>query len=165
MKGREPQGTIEPADYERVRDELIAAIEAIEDPNGRNIGSRAYRPEELYKETTGVPPDLLVYFGDLNWRSVGSVGLKSIYAFENDTGPDDANHDWDGIFIMREGQQNHGGARLHGLQLMDVAPTILQQFGLAIPEDMLGAVIDASRTYSADDEDAVRRRLEDLGYI
>jgi len=165
VKGREPQGVIEPADYERVRDELIAAIEAITDPRGNNIGSRAYRPTDLYKETTGVPPDLIVYFGDLNWRSVGSVGLKSIYSFENDTGPDDANHDWNGICIVRDGRQDHGGLRLDGLQLMDVAPTVLQHAGLPIPDDMLGSVIDASRAYSADDEDAVRRRLEDLGYI
>ncbi len=165
VKGREPQGVIEPDDYERVRDELIAAIEAITDPQGRNIGSRAYRPEELYCETNGVPPDLIVYFGDLNWRSVGSVGLKSIHSFENDTGPDGANHDWNGIFIMRDGGHDGGGLRLAGLQLMDVAPTILQHFGLPIPSDMLGTVIDGSRTYSAEDEEEVRRRLEDLGYI
>jgi len=165
VKGREPQGVVAPDDYERVRDELIAAIAAIEDPHGRNIGSRAYRPEDLYRETTGVPPDLIVYFGDLNWRSVGSVGFQSIYSFENDTGPDDANHDWDGIFIMREGQRDSGGVRLEGLHLMDVAPTILQQFGLPIPADMQGKVIDGSRAYSSEDEEEVRRRLEDLGYI
>lgn len=165
VKGREPQGVIEPSDYERVRDELIAAVAAIEDPQGRNIGSRAYRPEELYRETAGVPPDLIVYFGDLNWRSVGSVGLNSLYSFDNDTGPDDANHDWNGIFIMRDGQRDDGGVRLEGLQLMDVAPTILEHFGLPIPADMLGTVIDAHRAYSAEDEEEVRRRLEDLGYI
>jgi len=165
VKGREPQGVIEPQDYEAVRDELIAAIAAIADPDGHNIGSRAYRPEELYRETNGVPPDLIVYFGDLSWRSVGSVGFNSIYSFENDTGPDDANHDWNGIFIMRNGGHEDGGTRLEGLQLMDVAPTVLQHFGLPIPADMLGKVIDGGRAYSADDEDEVRRRLEDLGYI
>lgn len=147
VKGREPQGIIQPTEYEAVRDELIAAIAAIEDPEGRNIGSRAYRPEELYRETNGVPPDLIVYFGDLNWRSVGSVGLNSIYSFENDTGPDDANHDWHGIFIMRDGQRDDGGIHLEGLQLMDVAPTILRHFRLPVPPDMLGRVIDGSRAY------------------
>ena len=165
VRGREPQGIVEARDYEGLRDELIAAIAAIEDPNGRNIGSRAFRPEELYRDTTGVPPDLIVYFGDLNWRAVGSVGVGSIYSFENDTGPDDANHDWNGIFIMQDGQRGDGGVRLEGLQLTDVAPTILRAFGLPIPADMLGTVIDAHRDYSAEGEDGVRRRLEDLGYI
>src|SRR5262249_2246594 len=78
VKGREPRGIVDPADYEKVRSDLIAEIEAIEDPDGRNIGSRAHRPEELYRECRGVPPDLIVYFGDLTWRSVGAVGLKGI---------------------------------------------------------------------------------------
>ena len=124
VRGREPQGSIDAADYERVRDDLIAAVAALTDSEGRNIGSRAYRPEELYRQTAGVPPDLLVYFGDLSWRSIGSVGRHGIYATENDTGPDDANHDWNGIFIIRDGRRDLGGTRLEGLDLMDVAPTV-----------------------------------------
>jgi predicted AlkP superfamily phosphohydrolase/phosphomutase len=158
VKGREPQGAIDPHDYERVRDELIEAIATIEDPQGNNIGSRAYRPEELYRECNGVPPDLIVYFGDLNWRSVGSVGFNSIYSFENDSGPDDANHDWNGIFIMRNGQRDDGGIRLEGLQLMDITPTVLQHLGVPIPADMLGRVIDRSRTYGTDKEKQMCRR-------
>ena len=88
--------------YERVRQDLIERIAAITDPQGRNLGSRAYRPQELYRAVNGVPPDLIVYFGDLHWRSVGSVGLGSMYTFDNDTGPDEANHDWHGIFILNE---------------------------------------------------------------
>jgi predicted AlkP superfamily phosphohydrolase/phosphomutase len=40
-----------------------------------------------------------VYFGDLSWRSIGSVGWDRIHFHENDTGPDDANHAPHGIFI------------------------------------------------------------------
>ena len=46
-------------------------------------------------------PDLLVYFGDLGWRSVGAVGNPSVYTFENDIGPDGANHDRTGVFAMK----------------------------------------------------------------
>jgi len=145
VKGREPEGIIAPSDYERVRDALVAAIAALTDPQGRPLGSRAYRPQELYRECRGVPPDLIVYFGDLSWRSVGSVGLGSIHSLENDTGPDDANHDWNGIFIMRDGLRDHGGLRLSGLQLMDVAPTILRHAGLPSPPAMLGRVVDSGR--------------------
>ncbi|MGH7822167.1 MAG: alkaline phosphatase family protein, partial [Candidatus Binatia bacterium] len=100
VKGREPRGVIVPSDYEKVRQELIAAIEAIEDPDGRVIGSRAYRPEDMYPHgARGIAPDLTVYFGDLSWRSVGSVGLGAVHTFENDTGPDEANHDWKAIFL------------------------------------------------------------------
>ncbi len=163
VKGREPQGVVEPADYERLRTELIAAIGGIAGPDGCALGSRAYRPEVLYRETMGCPPDLIVYFGDLSWRSIGSVGLKCLYAPENDTGPDDANHDWDGICIVREGTVDDGSRLLQGLHLMDVAPTILHHCGLPIPDDMLGTVIDARRVTHDDAE--VPRRLAELGYV
>lgn len=139
VKGREPQGVIEPTNYERVRNDLIAEIEALEDQNGRNIGSRAYRPEELYRECRGIPPDLIVYFGNMDWRSVGAVGLRTIHTFENDTGPDDANHDWHGIFIMRSPQMaRQPRGELQALSIFDVAPTILDLFALETPPDMIG---------------------------
>ena len=58
------------------------------------------KPQDVYPEVRGVAPDLIVYFGDLEWRSVGSVGNRSIYTYENDTGPDGANHDRDGVWAM-----------------------------------------------------------------
>lgn len=141
VKGREPQGVIDPGDYEEVRDDLIAAIEAIEDPRGKNIGSRACRPEDLYREVRGVSPDLIVYFGNLGWRSVGTVGSRTIHTFENDTGPDEANHDWDGIFIMNTRTATGLSGPVEGLQIYDVAPTIAACFGLEIPGEIRGRSI------------------------
>lgn len=140
VKGREPEGVIHPDAYEEVRDELIARIEAIRDENGRLLGSRVMKPQGMYKSVGGIPPDLLVYFGDLGWRSVGSLGHHSVYTYENDTGPDDANHDHHGIFIMRDPSRSLAGSR-DGLQLMDVAPTVLDRFGMAVPKDMQGKII------------------------
>jgi predicted AlkP superfamily phosphohydrolase/phosphomutase len=144
VRGREPQGCVEPADYEQVRSELIAGIEAIADPQGKNIGSRAYRPQEIYREVRNVAPDLMVYFGNLDWRSIGTVGTRSLYTFDNDTGPDDANHDWHGIFIMKtpDGTSQPKGEQ-HGLRLYDVAPTVLRLFGQTPPAGMIGrSVLD-----------------------
>jgi predicted AlkP superfamily phosphohydrolase/phosphomutase len=139
VKGREPEGTIDPADYETVRDELIAGIAAITDPDGRNIGSTAFRPEDVYREVRGVAPDLIVYFGDLAWRSVGAVGMGGIHTFENDTGPDEANHDWFGIFVL---SSPAGDVPLAGdlgdLSIYDVAPTVLRLFDRPVPPDMIG---------------------------
>jgi predicted AlkP superfamily phosphohydrolase/phosphomutase len=143
VQGREPEGIIAAADYERVRDELIAAIAAIEGPAGGRLGCRAYRPQELYRTVTGYAPDLIVYFGDLRWRSLGTVGGGALYSTENDTGPDGANHDWHGIFIMaRPGAVRSGpsGPR-PGLRIYDVAPTVLDLFGLPVPREMIGSVI------------------------
>lgn len=138
VSGREPAGVIKPADYERERDRIADGIAAISDPAGMPIGSRAFRPEEIYREVTNVPPDLLVYFGDLTWRSVGSVGLRSIWTFENDTGPDDANHARHGIFIAYDPTRDESGAQLPDLQIYDVGPTIMEWFGLDIPAGLRG---------------------------
>lgn len=141
VKGREPQGLIAPADYEKVRDELISRLEALPDEEGRPIGTRVYRPEQLYPETRGIAPDLIAYFGNLAWRSVGSLGLGAIHTFENDTGPDDANHAQFGIFVMAGPGMKNGGVERKDLQLMDVAPTVLHSMGLPVPSDMEGKVI------------------------
>ncbi|PYJ78297.1 MAG: phosphodiesterase [Verrucomicrobia bacterium] len=142
VAGREPNGTIAPGDYEKVREELSAGLKAIPDENGHAIGTQVFRPEELYKEVRGVAPDLIVYFGALFWRSVGSVGDGKIHTFENDTGPDGANHAENGIFLFRPADDGiPGGRRLDGLRIIDVAPTILRLFRLAIPVDMEGNVL------------------------
>src|SRR3954447_3762049 len=101
VQGREPEGTIAPEDYERVRDELAERLAAIPDDQGNPMPTRVFKPEDVYPQVKGVAPDLIVHFGDLLWRSVGTVGGdEGIHTFENDTGPDDANHAQDGLIIM-----------------------------------------------------------------
>jgi predicted AlkP superfamily phosphohydrolase/phosphomutase len=142
VQGREPNGVIAPVDYERERDELARRLIAIPGPNGEDIGTRVFKPEEIYHKVNNIAPDLIVYFGDLAWRSVGSLGLESIYTFENDTGPDDANHAQQGMYILYDPSHDLGGRRLQA-QIMDVAPTVLHYMNEPIPADMQGQVIEA----------------------
>jgi predicted AlkP superfamily phosphohydrolase/phosphomutase len=137
VEGREPNGKVPPSDYERVRDELIAKIEAMVDHEGKPLGNKAHKPEDLYVESKGVAPDLVVIFGELRWRSVGSLGHGSIYTFENDTGPDEANHAEQGIFMMSNAPGQAMGER-RGLHLWDVHSTILDLFDLPPAEGALG---------------------------
>jgi predicted AlkP superfamily phosphohydrolase/phosphomutase len=137
VKGREPNGVIAPGDYEKVRDELATRIAAITDPNGKNIGSVAFKPEEIYKQVNNIAPDMIVYFGNLSWRSVGSLGLNRIHTFENDTGPDDANHAQEGLYITHD-PQSRGQGRGPKRQVMDIAPTVLALMGVPVPPTMEG---------------------------
>ena len=57
-----------------MRDDLAGELEAIPGQDGDPIGTRVFKPEEVYDEVNGVAPDLIVYFGDLAWRAVGTVG-------------------------------------------------------------------------------------------
>jgi len=140
IEGREPQGIVKAGEVKALLDELKAKFEALVDHNGVNIGTTVYKPQEIYNECNGVPPDLIVYFGDLYWRSVGTVGHGSIYTFDNDIGPDDCNHAQFGIVIKHDpaAHEGPGGRELSGLQLMDMAPTILKQLDVPIPADMQG---------------------------
>lgn len=139
VAGREPEGTVAPQDYDRVRDELEAKLEALPDDRGQAIPTIVHRPEELYAERNGIPPDLLVYFGDLYWRSVGLVGTGTVHVLENDTGPDDANHAPEGLYLIA-GDGIAGGPG-EERELRDIAPTLLSILGEPVPAEMEGESI------------------------
>ncbi|MBA2725512.1 MAG: alkaline phosphatase family protein, partial [Actinobacteria bacterium] len=140
VEGREPQGIIPAADYESVRDELITKIEKMVDHEGNPMGNKAHKPEDLYGAQNGVAPDLIVIFGELRWRSVGSLGHGSVYTFENDTGPDEANHAEYGILIMNNAPGQATGEK-SGMHLWDVHSTILDLFDIAPAQGALGTSV------------------------
>jgi predicted AlkP superfamily phosphohydrolase/phosphomutase len=136
VAGREPHGTVAASGYDRVRAELKEGLEALGDDQGRPMDTVAHAPEELYSVRRGVPPDLLVYFGGLHWRSIGQVGTGAIHRFDNDTGPDDANHAPDGLYVIAgDGVPAGRGPQRN---LLDVAPTILRTLGEPVPASMEG---------------------------
>jgi predicted AlkP superfamily phosphohydrolase/phosphomutase len=174
VKGREPNGIVPPEKYEALCSELKEKLEALGDEHGRPIGTKVFRPQEVYRATANIPPDLIVYFGDLNWRSVGSLGSGTVWTHENDTGPDDANHAQYGIAILSALTDEPAAPdalaanRREGMSLYDIAPTILRAFGIEPPEGMgrhAIALPDADSVYSAEEEAEIARRLEDLGYL
>ncbi len=140
VQGREPDGIVPAAQYETVRDELAVAIAAIPGPNDEKLNTMVFKPEEIYQKVEGVAPDLMVYFGDLHWRSVGTLGHGKHYTFENDTGPDDANHAVNGMFILHEPGKK-GAGQVSGHQLMDIAPTLLNRMDIPVPVEMQGRII------------------------
>jgi len=103
------------------------------------LSTKVLKPQDVYPEVRGVAPDLIVYFGDLEWRSMGSVGNPSLYTYENDTGPDGANHDRDGVFIMK-GLPGQTSGKVDGLKLVDVGPSILSIYGIDATEALPTAV-------------------------
>ena len=145
VKGREPQGIVSPHNYEEVRTEIAQKLESMRDEKGNLLGTRVFKPEEVYPVTNGIPPELIVYFGNLKWRSVGSIGYDSILTFENDIGPDDANHAEHGICIIHDPQSPIASSTVptNDLEIFDISPTILNTMGIKVPDDMEGKVIRA----------------------
>jgi predicted AlkP superfamily phosphohydrolase/phosphomutase len=130
VAGREPEGCVAPADVSALSATLARELEALPGPRGERLAQRVVRPELAYRQTRGFPPELLVFFDDLNYRALGSVGHGSIYSRHNDTGPDACNHDWNGIFILA-GPGLPARGEQPGLEIYDVAQTILGSFDLA----------------------------------
>lgn len=137
VRGREKKGVVDPADYEMVRERIAERIRGIRGPNGEEWATRVFKPEDAFAECRGDPPDLMVYFDDLSWRSAGTIGHGNLYLPENDTGPDDAVHDKMGLYIYHDPRKDMGGRR-EDMRIVDVAPTLLKGMGLPVPADMEG---------------------------
>lgn len=137
--GREPDGVVPPEDLDREVERLASALErGVAGPGGAPIQTKAHRPDALYRASAGFPPELLVFFGDLDYRSLGDVGGDGgHFSTTNDRGPDGCNHDWDGIFIA-SGAGVEARGRQDGLSISDVGPTILALLGVDVPADWLG---------------------------
>jgi len=139
IEGREPQGIIPPEDYEKERDALAERILGIRGPNGEAWATKIIKPQEYYPEASGDYPDLMVYFDDLYWRSAGTLGHGEMYLLENDTGPDDAVHAQEGMYILCDPSGRTRGRK--DADILDIAPTVMASLGLAVPGDMRGRVI------------------------
>lgn len=136
VRGREPQGVVAAEDVPQLLARLTRELGELPGPRGEALQHRVLAPERTYRATRGAPPDLMVFFDDLRYRALGSVGHGSIYSRDNDTGPDGCNHAWDGIFILA-GPNVQARGPLSDLQIYDVAATIRGLFGLP-HADLLG---------------------------
>jgi len=141
VKDREKFGIIDSEDYEMWQDKVAELIKSIPDDEGNPMNTRVFKPQDLFEIVRGDAPDLLVYFDDLKWRSAGMVGYKSMYLNENETGPDEAAHDYNGVFIIYDTSKKKSG-KLEEKNILDIAPTILKIFGITIPEDLEGKCIE-----------------------
>jgi predicted AlkP superfamily phosphohydrolase/phosphomutase len=137
VQGREPNGILPAANYEAFQDEMKAKFEALPDDKGHPMNSLVYKPKEIYKYVRNVAPDLIVLFGGLFWRSIGSVGHGRLHIQENDTGPDACNHAQFGMFMISSPNSPLKG-EFTGAKLLDIAPTLLDLAGYQIPATMQG---------------------------
>ena len=168
VQGREPNGVIPANEYDSFQNEIKAKFEALTDDKGRPLNSLVFKPREIYKNVRNVAPDLIVHFGGLYWRSIGTVGHKSIHVQENDTGPDGCNHAQYGTFILAAPNcPLHG--EYEGAKLLDIAPTLLDLAGYEIPETMQGrsliAGMEKKSSGTPADDQIIHDRLSGLGYV
>ncbi len=121
-RGREPQGIVDGEEYLDLLRELKRKMKTIKAPWGYSH-NQVYEPSELYRAVRGDPPDLIVYMDNLRTRPVQSIGYENPWLEENDRGPDDSLHSFNGVFIS----DSYAGFRKKDLHALDVSKTIFQQ--------------------------------------
>jgi predicted AlkP superfamily phosphohydrolase/phosphomutase len=140
IKGREPNGTIAPGDVPAFEAKLTADLKLLKKPNGQSLSVDVRLPKSIYKEVRGDSPDLMVYFDNAAWRSAGTIGYDTLYLTENDTGPDDSVHSFEGVYALSNPSVGRG-TRGPEERLIDIAPTVLAILGVPIPPEIQGKPI------------------------
>jgi predicted AlkP superfamily phosphohydrolase/phosphomutase len=171
MQGREPQGAVPATEYESFQNEMKARLESLPGQDTQTMKSLVFKPQEIYRNVRDVAPDLIVYIGELYWRTIGTVGHAKLHIQENGTGPDGCNPTQHGMFILTAPNCPLSG-EYEGAGLLDMAPTLLDLGGYEIPETMQGRSLVAgmekkSPGGGSDEESAkiVHDRLAGLGYV
>jgi predicted AlkP superfamily phosphohydrolase/phosphomutase len=193
VRGRDEHGIVEPgAEYEKVLSQVIDKLRALADPEAHQplIGP-IWRREDLY---TGPhideAPDIQFLPSDMTNKPLGTLDLTS-NKFITPVYGNSGDHRMNGILLGR-GPELRRGVRVEGARIIDFAPTILHSFGVMIPSDMDGRVLeeifteehlvenpvrvsetigldydvlDKSPAMTEEESEEIRARLRGLGYL
>jgi predicted AlkP superfamily phosphohydrolase/phosphomutase len=138
VKGRDPEGVIEPADYEKVCDEITEMLMQITDvDDGENMihGVVKTRSEPNENSESGHFADLIVLMKDkrppsrVTHPELGSIGPLPRYR--------SGTHRHLGLFLGC-GSEIKAHMGVDGAHAVDVAPTILRLLGAPVPAHMNG---------------------------
>jgi predicted AlkP superfamily phosphohydrolase/phosphomutase len=137
LENREPKGRVPVEEYEKIREEIKLNLSEMALSDGRTLTNTIFYPDRSYPTCEGYPPDLIVYFDDLKYRSIGTLESERVYSIGNDHGPDGANHAHDGIWAGKGRGLNADGS-LMPASIYDILPTLLNWFDLSIPSELAG---------------------------
>jgi predicted AlkP superfamily phosphohydrolase/phosphomutase len=140
LKGREAEGIVEPGrEQADLIVELKNRLEAIRDFDGKQVIRSAYRADEVYSgDATALAPDLIVGYARGYRASWGTcLGDLSEDVLSDNTAAWSADHCADalevpGVLCCSQ------TIRHKNPSLVDIAPSILAEFGLPTPSTMTG---------------------------
>ena len=144
LRGREAEGVVAPEDYDRVCEEVRAALLAVVDPaTGRRVVSAVHRRHEIYHGDYVVNGADLLVETTAPYCLIEGAGTASIVPTGQNDGERTGNHLRNGVFLLAGGAARRG-AELPTLDICDVAPTLLYLLGLPVQDDMDGKVAAAA---------------------
>ena len=192
VKGREPQGIVEPGEeFEKTRNAIIAKLWELRDPKtGEKVVQEVYKREEVYTGTNlAQAADIVFIPTRMEYFGFGEYEFGSNEIIETMKRGISGTHRPNGMYLLW-GKPIKAGVWTEGANLYDLAPTILHLMGEPVLPDMDGRVLTeamkpeyaamkserqtpAKRVYSTtteadlsdEDESVISERLRDLGYV
>ncbi|MBM4385362.1 MAG: alkaline phosphatase family protein [Deltaproteobacteria bacterium] len=177
LAGREAEGCVAPGDYERVRDDVMAALRDWKLPDSSaRVVARAARREEIYQGPhTDRAPDVVVELAQHEgyglalvptpWAEGAGPSVRRLESHELAGGKGrgmNGVHTTHGIWIQAGASEARGA--LAPASIVDTAPTILRAMELSF-DALDGHALGRARAYSAAEEALVAEQLRKLGYL
>jgi predicted AlkP superfamily phosphohydrolase/phosphomutase len=146
LKGREPNGIVEPGQKkEELLTELVERLEAVTDANGERVIRGVYRADKVYAgDATELAPDLIVgYYRGFraSWETVAGELTRDIITRNENAWS--ADHCADALEVPGILFSNRP-LRAKDPALVDIAPSILAEFGLPTGRGMTGRNVFAT---------------------
>jgi predicted AlkP superfamily phosphohydrolase/phosphomutase len=140
LKGRDSSGIVDEKQYEELIEELEEKFKKIPGDNGKILNTKIFKKKEHFRgKCQDIAPDMIVYFDDLQYGcNTSLIGNDTLWSPQTAKGSDDAGHSQKGIFITNESEQK---GYIGEIDILDVAPTILNELNVKIPEDIKGRVL------------------------
>ena len=139
LEGREKYGVVKPRQKEPLLEELIAKLEALRDENGNKVIRKVYRSDKTYSgRETQLAPDLVVgYYRGYRASWITCLGDMEDKILKDNNSAWSADHCADaqevpGILFSNRAIKHETPA------LVDLAPTILAEYGIKKPDTMTG---------------------------
>lgn len=163
VQGREPYGCVAPQEVDGLLAELEASLQQVTTADGQPLPVTTIRRRNIYSGAQAERcPDLFVQFDELRYLTSDQIGHARLITPIAELGADDGSHANAG-FLAMAGPNIPALGRFAALNILDVAPTVLDLLSVPIPPDLDGRAIHAEDdVYSDEDEAELTSRLRTL---
>lgn len=159
-----------------IADEIRSKLLEVTDDDGERVVDEVYYGENVYPDADVRVPDLVIKHTDYGISDIVKPGV--LFEYDGDWRTHKtAHHRRNGILTARGPDVQD--VPLEDLRLHDVAPTILDGFGIDIPEEMRGTSfgllgrnasrrrvpVDRGVERVVEHDEGVEQKLKDLGYL
>ncbi|MFP5298551.1 MAG: hypothetical protein ACLGHL_06165 [Actinomycetota bacterium] len=186
LKGRERFGSVDPSEFEALKDDLVRRFQQVTGPDGKPATDKVYRSEDVFHgHALAGAPDVLPVMRDHRFELDDELFHREAFTDVSDM-PRGVHHP-DGIIVVAGPGTRPGPLDAH---VMDVMPTMHYQAGFKVSDGLDGKVMlgaftpewteshpietitplsssekDEASPYSADEEAQIEEALRGLGYL